>query len=214
MITIVSHPDWTSFVTAIGTVVVAAVAVSVALFAEWRTGKRLRAEHERSDKLLADERALSEARLREERQLFHEREQLAGAYAVQVALITVSASPDEGVRLFAPIVNHSSLTITRIEAKFSTDGRNVSPHRRQERIPGLSNVPHELRATGPSAELASYGDRLTPWDVGMWFDTHPIAAERLTDPGVMVRWTDRWGTRWEYQRGEVQKIEQGAEWTA
>jgi hypothetical protein len=44
MITTVTHPDWTGNMTAIGTLAVAVVAVGVALYAEWRAGKRLRAE--------------------------------------------------------------------------------------------------------------------------------------------------------------------------
>ena len=43
MVTIITRPDWPSIVTAIGTVAVAVVAVGVALFAERRASKRLRA---------------------------------------------------------------------------------------------------------------------------------------------------------------------------
>jgi hypothetical protein len=74
-------PDWTAKTTAIGTVVVAAVAVSVALFAERRASTRLKEECERSADLLAEERTRSDeerdhatARIKDERRTGRERE--------------------------------------------------------------------------------------------------------------------------------------------
>jgi hypothetical protein len=216
VVTIVTSPDWPIIVTAIGTVAVAVVAVGIAFFTERRSDKRLGAEHARSDKMLAEERALSEARLREERQLLQDREQLAEAYAVQVVLMRGPSESREAHSLAAIIVNHGSYTITQIEARFSPDGQSVISHRRQVRIPGYSNLPPEL--TDPvfdqPAEAASYGDRLTPWDTGMSIATDEIGVQRLTDPRVIVRWTDRWGTRWEHKRGEIQKVADGAPWSA
>jgi hypothetical protein len=29
---------------------------------------------------------------------------------------------------------------------------------------------------------------------------------------VIVRWTDRWGTRWENKNGEVNQIDKDADW--
>jgi hypothetical protein len=216
VVTIVTSPDWPSIVTAIGTVAVAVVAVGVALFAEWRSDKRLRAEHARSDKMLAEERALSEARLREERQLFQGREQLAEAYAVQVVLMKRATDQADANRLVALIVNHGSQTITQIEARFSPAGQGVISHHKQTRIPGHYNLPPELVVGQPfeaPAEAASYGDRLTPWDTGMSIETDVIGVQRLTDPRAIVRWTDRWGTRWEHKRGEVCAVDHGATWS-
>jgi len=73
VVTIATDPDWASATTAIGTVAVAVVAVSVALFAEWRAGMRLREEHKRSDDLLAEERALHAREIAEERGLADKR---------------------------------------------------------------------------------------------------------------------------------------------
>jgi hypothetical protein len=36
----------------------------------------------------------------------------------------------------------------------------------------------------------------------------------LTDPRVIVRWTDHSETRWEHQRGVVRRIKADAEWSA
>src|SRR5262249_52370744 len=143
VVTIITRPDWPSIVTAIGTVAVAVVAVGVALFTEWRIGKRLRAERERSDKQLAEERALSEGRLREERKLFQDREQLAEAYAVQVVLTKKIVGVD-AESLVAFIFNRGSQTITQIEARFSPDSQQVISHHRQVRLSDQSNLPLEL----------------------------------------------------------------------
>ena len=212
MITIVSRPDWTSVATAIGTVAVAVVAVGVALYAQWRSDKRLRAEHERSDRMLAEERALSAASLREERQLFQDRDQFAEAYAVQVVLARRAGQSKEANRLVAKVDNHGNQTITRVEARFSPDGMNVITHRRQIRLPGHTNLPDQLKLEPPfekAAEVATHGHWLTPWDTGMSIETDDIGVQRLRDPRVIVRWTDRWGTRWEHRRGVVQKITEG-----
>ena len=45
-------PGWTDILTAIGTVGAVIAAVGIALWTEWRSGGRLKAEHERSDRLL------------------------------------------------------------------------------------------------------------------------------------------------------------------
>jgi hypothetical protein len=52
-VTVAAGPDWASATTAIGTVAVAAVAVGVAFFAEWRAGLRLRDERIRSNQAVA-----------------------------------------------------------------------------------------------------------------------------------------------------------------
>jgi len=71
----VAGPDWATIMTAVGTVLVAVVAVGVALYAEWRADKRLAQERARHDKEISDERRLSEKRLAE--QHAHSEAQLA-----------------------------------------------------------------------------------------------------------------------------------------
>jgi hypothetical protein len=116
----VGQPGVTDWLTAVGTVAVALTAVGVALFAEWRASVRVQAERDRSDKVLADERAHNDQALADERtnadkrlksqqehsdRQFHaaqtrsqETEQYAEAYAVQVTageIATASGSPNE-----------------------------------------------------------------------------------------------------------------------
>jgi hypothetical protein len=73
--TVIVPTDWTSIMTAVGTVAVAVVAVAVALFAEWRARISVTSEREYAAGVLADERKAADDRL--ERQLAHSDAQLA-----------------------------------------------------------------------------------------------------------------------------------------
>jgi len=95
----VGGPGWTDILTAVGTVAAAVAALGAATVAVWialwtdrKASERLRAEHERSDSLLAEERAHAKAELEEERRLALEREQLTEAYAVQIVSARVSVT--------------------------------------------------------------------------------------------------------------------------
>jgi hypothetical protein len=46
-------PSWADIMTAFGTVGAVIVALGIALYADWRAGKRIEAEHARSDGLLS-----------------------------------------------------------------------------------------------------------------------------------------------------------------
>ena len=64
-ITGASGPDWASILTAVGTVAAAVAAVSIALWTDKRSAQRIATEHQRSDRLLEDERAYSRAQIDE-----------------------------------------------------------------------------------------------------------------------------------------------------
>jgi hypothetical protein len=53
---------------------------------------------------------------------------------------------------------------------------------------------------------------LPPRHTGMWFETDDVRVQNLASPYPVVRWTDRWGTRWEHKRGNVQQIQEDAAW--
>jgi hypothetical protein len=170
-------------------------AVGIALWAEWRSGRRLAVEHERGDRLLAEERANSRAQIEEERRIAREREQLAEAYAVQVVLGEVYAGErdpvyDEPVqpdgdslrRLAVMVVNRGSYTITRVEAQFSLDGMSLISHHAYKREPGFESVPVGLRAGwGPADERAMHGV-LAPWDMAIRFETDTVHVKFLKTP--------------------------------
>ena len=218
--------------TAFGTVGAVIAAVGIALWAEWRSGKRLRAEqgrsdrqlkeeHERSDRLLAQEREHGRAEIEEERRIAREREQLTEAYQVQVVLgeHSTGGKPNqfgdlEGSikQLAVMVVNHGSFTITKVEAQFCYDGVKLGFPQRSKRLTGFGQVRERLRkGWSPSAEHALDGV-LTPRDAGVRFESYQVPAGELGNPYPLVRWTDRWGTRWEHRRGEVREVPDDQEW--
>ncbi len=115
-------------------------------------------------------------------------------------------------RLAVMVVNHSSSTITRVEARFSYDGRSIAPAGKYTRLSGFARVSPKLReGWSPSSERALYGV-LAPWDAGIRFESEDVHVQFLKSPYPLVRWTDRWGTRWEQRRGEARQIQDGEDW--
>jgi hypothetical protein len=190
-------PNWTDILTAIGTVGAVIAAVGIALWSNWRTQKQLA----------------------EDRRRAQEREQFAEAYAVLVlsAERTVRTELDAEGRagavkqLAVLIVNRSSYTITRVEAQFST-GTSLVTHRRVARLAGFAELPDDLRAGWFASDELVTTDVLTPWNAGVRFETDEIHTQHLSGPYPIVRWTDRWGTRWEHKRGVVRQIRDDEPW--
>lgn len=217
LIPVAESPSWADVLVAFATVGAVAVALGVALWTDRKAAVRLKAEHDRSDELLAGERKHSAAQIEEERRVTREREQLAEAYAVQVvpAEIPLRFINDEGTgkQLVAIVVNRSAFTITRIEAQFCLDGRSLVSHFAYRRVSGFEELPVELRsATKDSAEHAMRGI-LTPWDLGIRYGTDTINDTSLKSPYPVVRWTDHLGARWEHKRGEVHQVRDDEPWT-
>jgi hypothetical protein len=173
--------------TAFGTVGAVIAAVGIALWSDWRA--------------------------RKERRLASEREHLAEAYAVQVVFLQGQARPNEQ-RLMSFIINHGAHTITRVEAQFSPDGTRMITPVSQNRLSALSSLPKAVLAHGQGLETADTAARtVAPWDAGIVITTDVIPG-RLTDPSAVVRWTDRWGIRWEYKRGDVRHVKDEEPWVA
>jgi hypothetical protein len=182
--------DWVSILTAIGTVCAVLAAVGIA---GW-----------------------SERQRRQERRVERGRAHLADAYAVQVVLMQSQEEPNHR-HLKAIIINHGSRTIREVEARFSPDGKTLIPPDSLERLPGRSKLPEDVQAYAEHLEPVKAKEkkgscgRLTPWDTGISFDWGPIAERDLTDPSVIVRWTDRSEVDWEYKGGDVQQVD-GKPW--
>jgi hypothetical protein len=201
-------PSWTDILTAIGTVGAVIAALGIALYTDWRAGNRIKAEHDRADR-----------QIREERQLALEREQFAEAYAVLVLSAERSIRTEldaEGRagavhQLGVILVNRSSYTVTRVEAQFYT-GSSLVTHRKVTRLAGFAQLPGDLRAGWYASDERVTTDVLTPWDAGMSFESGEIHTQNLRGPYPIVRWTDRWGTRWEHKRGVVRQIRDGELW--
>jgi hypothetical protein len=83
------------------------------------------------------------------------------------------------------ITNRGRCTITQVDVRFSPNGKSTeSP-----------------RTTG--------SNRLTPWDERTSFVSDPIGERHIFHPYPIVRWVDRWGTRWEHKRGKVRQVADG-----
>jgi hypothetical protein len=193
MITGMAHPrplaDWggisTDAWTAVGTIALAAVTfitLVITIVISWRSNKQLRAER-------------GEAQAAE---------QLAEAYAVQVAGDTTTL-----------VVNHGKYTITDVDA-WLTLAKGIRTFPKRERVLGLRDLDAEL-TEGVTAQLDgttpdAHSDILAPWDAGLRFvvqvtDIDPATHGTLAGAYPVVRWTDRWGNRWEHCLGRARKAE-------
>jgi hypothetical protein len=115
--------------------------------------------------------------------------------------------------LAAMIVNHGRYTITGIDARFSPDGESIIPHRRFKRLPDFDDLPDGLRSGfSRLADDKGYGDMLAPRDAAMRFESDGVDVNHISGPYPVVRWTDRWGQRWEHKKGDVRKIDDSASW--
>jgi hypothetical protein len=221
VIVVAGGPSWTDIVTAVGTVSTAIVAVGIAIASGRQTRKQVEEEHKRSTQQIKDERAYGREQLEEERRLDREKQQLAEAYQVQVVLGERAAGqPVEGTdkrddsvkELAVLVVNYGSFTITDVEARFCYDGQKMASPARSKRLTGFGTVNKRVQGGfSPSAEHALDGV-LTPRDAGVRFESERVAAQVLAKPYPLVRWTDRWGTRWEHRQGQVTSISKDRGW--
>jgi hypothetical protein len=144
----------------------------------------------------------ADSKVRAERQAAQLREQFAEAYAVQVIFggkVTI-------------VVNTSKYTITGIEGRMRLKDGTINEFATKERLLNLQALDAELRAGSSAAvESVSRPNLLTPYDTGLRLITSP-ASVSLAGGYPIVRWTDRWGTRWEHRLGDARIIEPSEPW--
>jgi hypothetical protein len=189
-------PDWSARWTAIGTVALAAVTViAIATTIVITIQDRRRADV---------------------------REQYAEAYKVRVVQAERDAGPPtdpvyeqasgSSKRLGAVIINEGAYTITGIEARLRLADCTVQEFAGSERVTGTTDLDPRL-SDGMEGQLeaVTHGDRLAPWDIGLRFysERRPIAVWY-----PIVRWTDRWGKRWEHRLGDVRRVKKRERWRA
>jgi len=210
-------PNWTDIMTAFGTVGAVVTAVGIALWTEWQSSRRIRAE-----------RRHATATLKEERRLAQEREQFAQAYAIQVveghrtdadekARQTLGLNAPATTRSAVFLVDHGSFTITDIRAWLRNEDGSLEDSAGAVRRTGFTNLPEEVRRHWSSSLELATPKLLRPWDDGIVFVSKPFATGPLGPAADwsgflpelrplfpsywIVQWTDQWGTRWEHQRG-------------
>ena len=54
--------------------------------------------------------------------------------------------------------------------------------------------------------------RLTDASGTLRLESDDVHVQHFESPYPLVRWTDRWGARWEHRRGEVQQIRDDQDW--
>ena len=188
-------PDWASIMTAIGTVAVAAVAVGVALFAEWRADKWVAGERRHSAAQLQEERKHSAAQLAGERRIAQEREQLTEAYAVQVLMgerdtgevaDRTTGQPVPLRRVAAIIINHGRYTITHIAHH---DGMPPArtPLRRRGPVPGYQATAGARRIAGAKSEQRLAVGGGNAWAAAWWLGGRTGLERRLDGGGDELR---------------------------
>jgi hypothetical protein len=195
----VPSPDGPAeWLTAIGTLAAAAIALTVAIWSWWR-----------------------------ERKLAKKREQSTEAYSVQVVLTAQSVQLPEGeeetngygdpigtkVRLVSVVVSHGAYTITDLGGAFELGDATRIESSKTEWLSGYRELPDLLRE-GLFDAFAhnSRVSRLAPWDTGIRILSEPMEPERAESASPVVWWTDRWGTRWEYRPESVRKVGSSRAW--
>lgn len=147
----------------------------------------------------------------------HEREQLAAAYAVRVVQGERPADRHSTLHpslvvLVATVVNGGHYTITGVEVMFCLDGEHLVPPATSERVSSFGGLPPGLRKPTDTSQEQAMAGVLTPWDTGLRSESDEIGVQQLKGHYALVRWTDRWGTRWEHRRGEVRQVRDDQEW--
>jgi hypothetical protein len=205
-----SGPDWASRWTAIGTIALAVLTLAVIIATIVITGQ----DRRRADKALIAQQEHAEALRREDREHAQEAEQLAEAWAVEVIPHVWPESRDGSTkRLSVSVTNLGSYTITRVAARFSPEGTSLISYESAQRITedsGVYPLGYDDRAAGFT--MSGYEGILTR-GTGLSFRSDPIDTDKLAGPYPVVRWTDRWGQRWEHRKGRVERIEEDEPWS-
>lgn len=155
-------------------------------------------------------------RVDDERRSAAEQEQLAEAWAVvsdmSQTVYFVTGKEENTRLLWLTVANVGRFTITRLEARFCLDGSVLTVPAESERDTpplwrGETMMMGLVRQEGAMAGILRAGGE------GMRYQSEIIAVSRLKDPYALVRWTDRWGNRWQHRLGEVRRIGNDEEWT-
>jgi hypothetical protein len=195
--------------------------------------KRLADQLAHSDAQLAAERAAADARLKEElahaderltdeHRIAREREQWAEAYAVEVTAAQMSpeawgsrvtTQPDVPIACpVAIVVNRGHYAITDVYAQFRAGTGGLMAYGRTEHFSSWWGLFGEIKSGVSSPERNLSPTTLTPADAGLRFSEDARTIRDLAGSYPVVRWRDRWGTRWESRQGVVRQVVEGEDW--
>jgi hypothetical protein len=101
--------------------------------------------------------------------------------------------------------------MTKVEAQFVIQDNCQAP-KEYHLLPGDSPFPRPGGYSWRSVGDSIVNTTLPPWTAGLLIEANDIDPERATGAYVIVRWTDRWGKRWQHNRGEVKQIGENDPW--
>lgn len=183
---------------------------------------QLAAERAAADALLKEELAHADAALAEEHRIAREREQWAEAYAVEVTAAQMSpeawgsrvtTQPDVPIACpVAIVVNRGHYAITDVYAQFHAGTGGLMAYGRTEHFSSWWGLAGEIKSgvSGPERNLSP--TTLTPADAGLRFSEDARTVRDLAGSYPVIRWRDRWGTRWESRQGVVRQVAEGEAW--
>ncbi len=183
---------------------------------------QLAAERAAADARLKEELAHADAELAEEHRIAREREQWAEAYAVEVTAAQMSPeawgsriTTEPGTPIACPaaiVVNRGHYAITDVYAQFRAGTGGLLAYGRTEHFSSWWNLAGEIKSgvTGPERNLSP--TTLSPANAGLRFSEDAKAVRYLAGSYPIIRWRDRWGTRWENKQGVVRQVADGEDW--
>ena len=148
----------------------------------------------------------------------HDVEQRGEAFAVLVTPARIPAELADAAKSaetveaeecpVAVVINNGRFTITNLDARFA---RNAALYQCQQReyYSAYPALPQEF-VSGLVADPAI--NILPPGFAGVRFIGGSMLAKEVQGMTPIVRWTDRWGTRWEHKLGQVWPIAAEAPW--
>jgi len=175
-----------------------------------------------ADARLKEELAHADAKLAEEHRIAREQEQWAEAYAVEVTAAQMSpeaygsritSEPDVPIACpVAIVVNRGHYAITDVYARFRAGTGGLLAYGKTEHFSSWWTLRGEVTAgvTGPERNLSP--TTLTPADAGLRFSEDARTVRDLAGSYPIIRWRDRWGTRWENKQGVVRQVAEGEDW--
>jgi hypothetical protein len=125
----------------------------------------------------------------------------------------ISADSDTPIECaVAIVVDRGHYAIIRLEAQICLNNNNMTSYGRTEHFTSWSTIPQLMTEGLSGGGRDIYLSTLTPYDLGMRYSNDATVVRHLIGSYPIVRWTDRWGMRWEHKRGEVRQIKEGEQW--
>jgi hypothetical protein len=105
--------------------------------------------------------------------------------------------------------------ITDIDARLVFQGGKAEKFAGWERLSRMEDLdPRLLAGVGGRLQFLTDTHQLSAWDLGLriYCNSNSPPPERLEGAVPVVRWNDRWWTRWEHRGGEIRRVDGDESW--